>query len=179
MFAQASKRNHRVFVAARHLVLALAVASTAAASIGVPTYAASPTPAPAAAPKAPPLNDRLQTPGDSCAQYRLGQLSAAARVAGPNRTRLRAAQAELAPGFDPGKAADGILLLANYQAEMEALRPDRVLAATYLAVASAVPIDLKLIERVNGLLCIGASPAVAKGVALIADAEWRQMNGAK
>jgi hypothetical protein len=179
MFAQANKPNHRVSVAGRRLTLVLAAALTVASFVGLPTYAASPAPAPAATPKAPPLNERLQTQGDSCAQYRFGQLNAAARIAEPNRTRLRAAQAELAPGFNPGKAADGLLLLANYQAAMEALRPDRVLAATYLAVASAVPIDLKLIERVNGLLCISASPAVAKGVALIADAEWRQMNSAK
>jgi hypothetical protein len=179
MFAQANEPNHRVFVATRRVILVVAAGLMAASFVRLPTFAASPAPAPATAPKAPPLNERLQTQGDSCAQYRLGQLSTEARIAEPNRTRLRAAQAELAPGFNPGKAADGILLLANYQAEMEALRPDRVLAATYLAVASAVPIDLKLIERVNGLLCISASPAVAKGVALIADAEWRQMNGAK
>ena len=94
----------------------------------------------------------------------------------PNRKRLAAAQAELAPDFLPGKAADGLLLLANYQQEMEIVRPDRVLAATYLALASAVPIDVKLVERVNSLLCVSAGSAVAKGVALIADAEWRQMS---
>lgn len=175
MVAIANKSSPRIRVAARQVSLVLAAALSASSFAGAPTYAASP----AAAPKAPPLTSRLQAPGDSCAGHHLGQLGTEARIAEPNRTRLRAAQAALAPGFNPGKAADGIFLLANYQAEMETLRPDRVLAATYLAVASAVPIDLKLIERVNSLLCVSASPAVAKGVALIADAEWRQMNSAE
>ena len=82
----------------------------------------------------------------------------------------------LAPAFAPGKTQDGIALLANYQAEMELVRPDRVLAATYLALASAQPINAKLVERVNSLLCVSASAKAAQGVAVIADAEWREMS---
>ena len=172
MPSTAPKTYHRSTAVAVRLVLA-AVFSIAVAT-GDVAFAASP--ASATAPKAPPLTGRLLQSGDWCANYRLGALSAEARVAGPNRSRLLAAEALLAPGFNPGKSVDGIRLLADYQAEMEALRPDRVLAATYLAVASSRPINLALIEHVNRLLCVTASSAVAKGVALIADAEWREMS---
>ena len=176
MGTRAHKRDRRIFVVARCLSLILATTLPMIDFPDIQAFAASP----AAPSKAPALNQELREPSsDWCAQYRLNHLSAKARLAEPNRTRLLAAQAALAPGFRPGKANDGVLLLADYQSEMEGLRPDRVLAATYLAVASAVPIDLRLVERVNSLLCVSASVAVAKGVALIANAEWREMNSAK
>lgn len=166
----APTKNRRIRWAAPLLFLALAVSAPAT------VFAAPPT-SPATSPKPPVLNGSVREPAtDWCAKYRFGTLNAEARLADPNRQRLLAAQAALAPGFNAGKAADGIALLANYQSEMETSRPDRVLAATYLAVASAIPIDLKVIDRVNSLLCVSASPAVAKGVAVIADAEWREMN---
>ncbi len=131
----------------------------------------------AAPAKSPALTGRLQKQSNGwCAGYRFGQLSSAERLADPNRRRLLAAQSVLAPTFAAGKAKDGIALLANYQTEMELVRPDRVLAATYLALTSAQPINAKLVERVNGLLCVSASAKAAQGVAVIADAEWREMS---
>lgn len=176
MLATGFKTYCRLSTPRARLPLALAAALLLTVSITAVAFAASPASPPAAAPKAPALNTPLRQDGGWCTQYRLGRLTDETRVAEPNRRRLVAAQALLAPGFNPGEAVDGIRLIADYQAEMEARRPDRVLAATYLAVASAVPIDLPLIERVNRLLCVTASSTVAKGVAVIADAEWREMS---
>ena len=162
------RRKKRSIVTA---VTALAVA------ISVAGFASSSTADPAAPAKPPALTGRLQKQsGGWCTGYRFGQISSAERLADPNRRRLLAAQSVLAPTFAAGKAKDGITLLANYQAEMESVRPDRVLAATYLALTSAQPINVKLVERVNSLLCVSSSAKAAQGVAVIADAEWREMS---
>jgi hypothetical protein len=158
----------------------LALALTVAMAIPAPhaALAASPAAATTSTPghQAPPANRSLLTSGEWCAQYRPGHLSDEARLAGGNRRRLAAAQAALAPGFTAGRTGDGLRLLADYQAIMETRKPDRVLAATYLAVASAVPVDLRMVERVNRLLCVTASSPVARGIATIANAEWRDMS---
>ncbi len=161
------RRKRNIATAVTALAVAISVAGFASSSI-----ADSAAPA-----KSPALTGRLQKQSNGwCAGYRFGQLSSAERLADPNRRRLLAAQSVLAPTFAAGKAKDGIALLANYQTEMESVRPDRVLAATYLALTSAQPINAKLVERVNGLLCVSASAKAAQGVAVIADAEWREMS---
>lgn len=167
------KRDWRRPLTAVGLGIALAVALSTATG----AMAASPTQAQprATTPQTPPLTRPLPRPDGWCADYRMGHLSPEARIAGPNRRRLMAAQADLAPGFKAGKATDGIRLLADYQAELEKRKPDRVLAATYLAMTSAIPIGPRLVEHVNKLLCVTASPAVATGIAGIAGAEWREM----
>jgi len=102
--------------------------------------------------------------GEWCSDYAPGGMDEGTRLRGRNRERLAGAQSELAPGFVPGRSETGIRLLANYQEEMEKPRPDRVLAASYLALASARSISAVVVERINGLLCVTASRAVMEVV---------------
>lgn len=113
--------------------------------------------------------------GGWCADHRLGQLTPQQRIEGSNLTRLRAAQAELAPGFEAGSARTGIDLLAAYQEELEKRRPDPMLAASYLALASTVPITAARVRQVNALLCVSATRATARAVTADAEAQRQQM----
>ena len=73
---------------------------------------------------------------DWCGDYQPGMRDAA-RLSGRNRDRLAAAQAVLAPGFQAAQARTGLMLLANYQAELEASRPNGMLAASPAADGSS------------------------------------------
>jgi len=110
-----------------------------------------------------------------CADHRLGQLTPQQRIKGPNLARLRAAQAELAPGFEAGSTRTGLDLLAAYQEELEKRRPDPTLAASYLALASAVPITAARVRQVNALLCVSTTHAIARTVTAEAEAQRQQM----
>lgn len=101
---------------------------------------------------------------DWCGDYQPGMRDPA-RLSGRNRDRLAAAPAELAPGFQAAQARTGLMLLANYQAELEASRPNGTLAASYLAVASTVPLTVPRIVRVNALLCVTATERVVGEIA--------------
>ncbi len=107
-----------------------------------------------------------------CANHRRGA-SAVANDA--ELTRLKIVQFELAPGFDPGARSDGVALLSAYQEELEKRVPNRTSAASYLALVSAIPITLGVVERVNALLCLSSTHAFAQAVADAAEAERRQM----
>ena len=165
---------------ARHgFRLAMLCATVGLGAIGGAAAATQPPPAggittqhhaPPAAPPAAP------SPALWCAGHRLGTLSPAARRAGQNLARLRAAQAELAPGFASGSATTGVDLLAAYQEELEKPHPDRAAAASYLAVASAVPITLARVRDVNALLCVSTTAAAARAIATEAEAERIQMS---
>ncbi len=106
-----------------------------------------------------------------CADYRRGT----PRTDPAEVKRLKVVLSDLAPGFDPGASKDGIDLLAAYSEELETAHPDRVLAATYLALTSTVPITFDVVERVNALLCVSSTRRFAHGVADAAEAERRQM----
>ncbi len=126
---------------------------------------------------APPAARRTApSPALWCAGHRLGALSPKERRSGQNLARLRAAQAELAPGFDSGGASTGLDLLAAYQEEVEKPRPDRAAAASYLALASAVPITPARLRDVNALLCVSTTAAAARAIAAEAEAERVQMS---
>ena len=114
-------------------------------------------------------------PATWCADHRLGKLSSQMRLESANLERLRAAQAEIAPGFETKGAKTGLSLLANYQEELEKRRPNSALASTYLAMASAVPITLPVLQRVNALLCVSATRAHAKAIVTEAEATRKQL----
>lgn len=105
-----------------------------------------------------------------CTGFRLGTLSDSKRLKGANLQRLRAAQAELAPGFAAGGARTGLDLLAGYQEQLERARPDTVLAANYLALVSTVPITLGTLRTVNALLCVSTTRAAAAHIVAAAEA---------
>ena len=113
--------------------------------------------------------------GAWCADHHLRQLTPRQRLEGRNLARLRAAQAELAPGFEAGTAKTGVDLLAAYQEELEKRRPDRAVAASYLALASAVPITPVRLRQVNALLCVSTTSANARVITAEAETQRRQM----
>lgn len=137
-----------------------------------PAGAASPIPSH----NEPMASHSTLRPGKWCADYRLGQLSDRQRLEGANLTRLQAAQDEIAPGFVAGRARTGLVLLADYQQELEKRRPNMSLAAMYLAMSSAVPITPGRLQRVNRLLCISVTRSHARSIVAEAEAARRQMS---
>ena len=161
------------------LAMLCATAGLGLGGIGIATAATQPPQAGGVTTQhhAPPTAQATApSPALWCAGHRLGTLSPAARRTGQNLARLRAAQAELAPGFASGSATTGVDLLAAYQEELEKSRPDRAAAASYLAVASAVPITLARVRDVNALLCVSTTAAAARAIATEAEAERLQMS---
>lgn len=110
-----------------------------------------------------------------CHGFRLGTLSGSNRLTGANLQRLRAAQAELAPGFSTGSARTGLDLLAGYQEQLERPQPDIALAANYLALVSTVPITLRTVRTLNALLCVSTTRTDAERVAAAAEISRQQL----
>ncbi len=124
-------------------------------------------------------NDSRTAPhGPWCGGYKLGNLTQQERLNGINLDRLRAAQMELAPGFAPETVKTGLYLLADYQEELEKRRPDAVLAANYLALASTVPITATRYRDVNALLCVSTTQSLAASIQKMAEAFRKQDNTA-
>ena len=169
-----SRRRHGV-----RFAMLCATAGLGLGAIGIAAAATAPPPAGGITTQhhAPPAaHASAPSPALWCAGHRLGTLNSAARRTGQNLARLRAAQAELAPGFASGSATTGVDLLAAYQEELEKPRPDRAVAASYLAVASAVPVTLARVRDVNALLCVSTTAAAARAIATEAEAERLQMS---
>jgi hypothetical protein len=141
---------------------------TLALAICAPAWAQSPPPhqgSPAAA-----LGEGQDSAAQRwCVDYRRGQLSGEARLAGVNLRRLEAAEADLAPAFSPGRSKDGLRLLADYQEELGKPAPDRTIAATYLALLASRPVTMEVVRRTNALLCVSVHRAFAE--ALVSEAE--------
>jgi hypothetical protein len=110
----------------------------------------------------------------ACSDYR-PDVPARQRLQDGNRLRLEAAQALMTPGFGARGRVSGLILLADYQEEMERLRPDREAAALYLASASTVPVTLGMLQAVNSTLCVAASPATAQAISTLAEAARVEM----
>ncbi len=110
-----------------------------------------------------------------CAEHRPGVVPTGSAAVAAEK-RLRAVQASLAPGFDPGRRQDGVALLRAYQQALEQNRPDKALAATYLALISTKPVTFEIVERTNALLCVSSTEAFARAVADQAEAERQQMS---
>ncbi|QQS14443.1 MAG: hypothetical protein IPK81_09935 [Rhodospirillales bacterium] len=106
--------------------------------------------------------------GDLCGDYRLGAMVAAERLRSPNLRRLDFAQRYLAPGFDAGKNQTGVRILASYQEEMERPRPDPLVAGTYIAMVSTVPVTDGLVEQLNAILCVSGAPKRISAIAAAA-----------
>ncbi len=129
-----------------------------------------------AAAATPPLAGPVNPPGVAwCEDYRATDLSDQDRLRGSNLMRLRAAQSELAPGFAPGTATTGLRLLAAYQEELGKVRPNASLAASYLGQVSTVPISAARYLRVNALLCVSTTRALAEKIEADAEAQRLQM----
>lgn len=147
------------------------VAAWGVAAAVAPAFASNPIPGA----DEPMVGQSVLRPGKWCADFRLGQLSDEQRLSGKNLTRLKAAQAEVAPGFLAGRARTGLVLLADYQQESEKRHPDSSLLAMYLAMASAGPLTIEHVQRVNALLCVSMTRAYARSLVAGAEAARRQM----
>ncbi len=82
----------------------------------------------------------------------MGTLKAGNRLDGKNLVRFREARSLLAPGAR--LPASAILLLANYQVELEKKEPDPVLAGTYIGNIAKQPVTPELISKVSDGLCV-------------------------
>ena len=112
---------------------------------------------------------------DRCAYATPGRLTSKARLSGQNLDQLVTAQYVLAPNFDPGEARTAILLLANYQEELEKREPDALVAATYLAMTATRPVTAEVVARVNALLCVTSTRTLAEQVASSAENQRQAM----
>jgi hypothetical protein len=108
---------------------------------------------------------------DRCAYAAPGRLTSDARLSGQNLDQLVAAQYVLAPNFDPGEARTAVILLANYQEELEKREPDALVAATYLAMTATRPVTAEAVGRVNALLCVTSTRSLADQIAITAEDE--------
>lgn len=111
-----------------------------------------------------------------CSGYKLTGMTQEQRLSGKNLERLRAAQSELAPGFAPESVKTGLYLLADYQEELEKRRPDVTLAASYLALASTVPVTAARFRDVNALLCVSTAKVTAESIQKLAESLRKQDN---
>ncbi|OYV26095.1 MAG: hypothetical protein B7X08_03200 [Acidocella sp. 20-63-7] len=93
---------------------------------------------------------------------------------GSNLLRLRAAHAELAPGFLAKTRETGLYLLADYQEQLEQPQPDIELAASYLALVSTVPLNAARYRKINALLCVSATKVTAEAIQEMAERLRRQ-----
>jgi len=81
----------------------------------------------------------------------------------------------LAPGTKlPGSA---ILLLANYQAELEKRTPNPVLAGTYLGMVAKVPVTPQLISKVSSGMCVIAPSDQQDRIANVAEEQRMLLRG--
>lgn len=104
-----------------------------------------------------PKDDDQNRLPDRCADHRGGKLSANERLSGANLERLTAARIYLAPNYTPDKLKSGIYLMANYQEELEKIRPDATAAGTYLGLVTTAPVTQDRVAVVNAILCVTSS----------------------
>jgi hypothetical protein len=112
---------------------------------------------------------------DHCAHSAPGRLTSSQRLNGQNLELLTAAQDVLAPNYDPGEARTALTLLANYQEELEKRQPDALVAASYLALTATRPVTVDVVGRVNALLCLTSTKAMAERIATGAEDQRRAM----
>lgn len=107
---------------------------------------------------------------DRCAYSAPGRLTAQQRISGENAEYLAAAQYVLAPNYNPGESRTALVLLANYQEELEQREPDSLVAASYLGLTATRPVTIEVVARVNALLCVTSTEALAEQIATLAEA---------
>lgn len=76
------------------------------------------------------------------------------RFADANVSRLNSAQRLVSPAYDPSKTPVPPYNLAVYQAELLKTPARPAFAAKYLALASAIPINVSVVRQINAILCV-------------------------
>ena len=66
-------------------------------------------------------------------------------------------------------------LLADMQEELEKPKPDLTLAATYLGIASGVPVTPTLVAEVSESLCSPVSQSMAEAIAPVAETQRKRI----
>jgi hypothetical protein len=95
------------------------------------------------------------------------------RMSGNNSGRINTVANYLSPGQE--SSATARYLLADMQEELEKPHPDLTLAATYLGIASGVPITPALVSEVSESLCSPVSHSMAEAIAPAAEAQRTRM----
>ncbi len=136
-------------------------------------------------PPAPPTSSAVMTllngendqnavalPG-RCGTHPINGLGPRERMSGINLEFLKAAQIYLAPDFKPGRESTGLYLIADYQEELEKVRPDPTLAGTYLALVATRSVTGDMVTRTNAILCVTATTSLVADIVRSATADRR------
>jgi len=105
----------------------------------------------------------------------VGTSSPQARMSGNNMGRIDAVAQYLTQQPAAQSSSTARYLLADMQEELEKSRPDLTLAATYLGLASAVPVTPALVSEVSESLCSPVSQGVAETIAPAAEAQRQRL----
>jgi len=98
-----------------------------------------------------------------------------ARMNGNNMGRISTVAHYLAQGQAAQSGSTARYLLADMQEELEKSKPDLTLAATYLGIASGVPVTPALVSEVSASLCSPVSQGVAEAIAPAAEAQRQRL----
>lgn len=122
------------------------------------------------------LNNKEQNaislPG-RCGTHPINGLGPRERMKGANLEFLKTAQIYLAPDFKPGRETTGLHLIADYQEELEKVKPDATLAGAYLALVATRPVTQEMVARTNAILCVTATSALIAEIARNASSDRR------
>jgi hypothetical protein len=102
-----------------------------------------------------------------------GNANPQARISGDNSGRINTVANYLSQGQASNATAH--YLLADMQEELEKPKPDLTLAATYLGIASGMPVTPALVSDVSASLCSPVSPSVAEAIAPAAEAQRQRL----
>ncbi len=106
-----------------------------------------------------------------CGTHPINGLGPRERMQGTNLQFLQAAQIYLAPDFKPGRETTGLYLIADYQSELEKVKPEPTLAGAYLALVATRPVSEEMVARTNAILCVTATESLIAQIAQSASAD--------
>lgn len=98
-----------------------------------------------------------------------------ARMSGNNMGRIDTVARHLGQGREPQAISTARYLLADMQEELEKPSPDLMLTASYMGIASAVPVTPDLVYQVGDSLCASVSQEVAKEIAVVAEQQRQRL----
>ena len=98
-----------------------------------------------------------------------------ARMSGNNMGRIDTVARYLGQGREPQAISTNRYLLADMQEELEKPSPDLMLSASYMGIASTVPVTPELVYEVGQSICASVSRDVAKEIAAVAEEHRKRL----
>jgi hypothetical protein len=98
-----------------------------------------------------------------------------ARMSDNNMGRIDTVARYLGQGREPQAISTTRYLLADMQEELEKPSPDLMLTASYMGIASAVPVTPELVYEVGHSLCATVSRDAAKEIAVVAEEQRKRL----